>query len=172
MSGAEKVMLGLLADIHKATVKSGEIDADFVHKALFNNAEWAFSWELSGMVSDEDFPTPDYVYETASILSAWRHIEASYKHLDDADKATVRDAIGSEPEFQGFDGNNETEHFSAALVMIQDLKRFDEFAGRSCNSHSPSLHRHRQVVERTKEKQDLRQGELLDKDDLIDILKR
>ncbi|WP_409457148.1 YfbU family protein [Pseudomonas oryzihabitans] len=48
--------------------------------------------------------------------------------------------------FIGFDGNNETTHYGIAGHLIDDLKRFSRFSGRSLNSHCLLLDVYRRML--------------------------
>jgi uncharacterized protein YfbU (UPF0304 family) len=54
--------------------------------------------------------------------------------------------FGKDPQFRGFDGNNESEYMSVASFLINDLERFEEFKGRSMNSHMPSIETYRRML--------------------------
>jgi uncharacterized protein YfbU (UPF0304 family) len=83
------------------------------------------------------------------ILDMWSFIEHAYEELSDEQRTTLeRDAepFGDNPKFQGFDGNNESEHMSTAMFLVNDLDRFDQFKGRSFNCHHSSLNTHRRML--------------------------
>jgi uncharacterized protein YfbU (UPF0304 family) len=49
--------------------------------------------------------------------------------------------------FEGFDGNNETEHYAYAQFMIQELGRWAEFKNSDLNSHAERLARYRRMLQ-------------------------
>mgnify|MGYP001258362766 CR=1 FL=1 len=54
--------------------------------------------------------------------------------------------FGKAPKFIGFDGNNETEYMGTAMFLVNELERFQEFSGRSFNSHCPSIDGHKRML--------------------------
>tara|TARA_R110000796_G_scaffold156351_2_gene272930 strand:+ start:110167 stop:110682 length:516 start_codon:yes stop_codon:yes gene_type:complete len=170
MTGAEKLMMLMLAEIHEATVKSGEIDTKLIKSAVINRHEWALAWEYANFISDEELSTPEYVHETSGILTAWLVIENSYQRLSNEEKKEVDAVYGRKPVFGGFDGNNESEHYSAALFLIDDLHRFALFKGRDINSHMISLQKHKAIQERYKPFAANLHSGVLNKNALIEIL--
>jgi hypothetical protein len=49
---------------------------------------------------------------------------------------------GEDPKFMGFDGSNETEYLSIAQFLVDEMRRFESFKGRSFNSHMPIVARY------------------------------
>ena len=47
------------------------------------------------------------------------------------------------PEFEGFDLNNETDHYSIATFFVESLGRYSELEDVDLNSHCPTLHKYR-----------------------------
>jgi uncharacterized protein YfbU (UPF0304 family) len=64
---------------------------------------------------------------------------------DDLDKIKAS-YYGYLPQFDGFDGNNETELKSIARFFVNDMKRWRRFKGRDFDSHSPTAGRYRRMV--------------------------
>ena len=48
--------------------------------------------------------------------------------------------------FAGFDGNNESELYSIATFLINDMGRFTKFKGRELNSHTHTRERYRRML--------------------------
>ncbi len=148
LSDGEKLIIVMLADLGKKVGVKGEVDPDFVTDAIFHGNLWALKWEYSGLFEAEE--TPDStVKEVVDILDMWSFVEAGFRGLTPAEKQKLdRDVpyYGSNPQFTGFDGNNETEHLSAARFFIEKMNRWSEFNKRDLNSHSQSLPRHRRML--------------------------
>lgn len=175
-SDGEKLILVMLADLYKALKVKGEIDPDVVTEAIFNNQMWSLRWEMTGIFAGDE-PSDEMVRETADIMSMWREIEFAYERLDAADKARLEAAVpytGKNPKFEGFDGNNDKQH-GIANHLVNRMGRFEEFKGRSLNSHSSgSLPTYRnQLARKRRVEQSKEIGTRYDLtvDDLIVILK-
>jgi uncharacterized protein len=137
LSDGEKLILLMLADIHKAMGIKGEIDSNFVATTIFNNQLWGLNWQYTG-IPFERGEDPPAVKETANIMDMWWLIEEAYEKLSPDDKERLKkeaEPFGEHVRFSGFDGNNE-EHYGIARYLVEDLKRFSHFADRDLNSHS------------------------------------
>jgi uncharacterized protein YfbU (UPF0304 family) len=80
----------------------------------------------------------------------WSFIESSYKKLSANDRQRLKDEaapFGEDPKFSGFDGNNESEYYSAARFLIDDMRRFGSFADRDIDSHSASVERNARMLD-------------------------
>jgi uncharacterized protein YfbU (UPF0304 family) len=146
-SAGEKLILGMLCDLHKHHDVSGETDSDFVIEAICRGHYWAFKWELSGLFEGH-VDDPQVVSEVVETLNMWDHIEAGYQRLSEEEKLLVDAEVHpfSGPNlFRGFDGNNESEHLAIASFLVDRMNRFRRFKGRDLNSHWPSLDSHRQM---------------------------
>ncbi|MBB6184929.1 YfbU family protein [Oleiagrimonas soli] len=149
LSNAEKLILTMLADIHKELNIQGDVDARFVTKAIYTGNTWALSWEMQSIVGDSPEPTPPIVSEVVDIIDMWSFIEEAYSSFDDAERKRVKDEaepFGEHVEFAGFDGNNETEHMSIARFLVEEMNRFSRFKGRDLNSHYPSIDGYREML--------------------------
>ena len=83
-----------------------------------------------------------------TLFSGWPR-EGADAELSKSDKellATTVPHFGEHVRFRGFDGNNEGEHLSIALFLIEEMNRFSKFKGRELNSHSPTLERYRRML--------------------------
>jgi uncharacterized protein YfbU (UPF0304 family) len=79
----------------------------------------------------------------------WRDLEFAYTALTEKQKQQVAKDLGQtdvEVEFEGFDGNEEGQHYSVAKFMTRELKRFDEFSKRDLNSHRRTLGGYRRML--------------------------
>lgn len=147
-SAGEKLTLIMLCDMYKHLNISGEIDPKFVSSAIFGGHNWGLSWEYSGLFHDH-VDSDAVVSEVVDVLDMWLFIESGYASLSETDKqhiAVEAEPLGKHVVFSGFDGNNESEHFSVARFMIDDLKRFTTFQGRDLNSHAPLMDAYRRML--------------------------
>ena len=121
--------------------------AQFTIKALSYGHLWALRWEYSGLLHT----IPDNVAdEVGSILTMWRMLAGGCERLSESDKRVVITEADSffedELKFPGFDGNEESAHYSVAMFLVEDMNRFQELAGRDLNSHCPYLDGYRRML--------------------------
>ncbi len=172
ISDGEKLILLMLCDLYEKTGIEGEIDPSFVKSALYGNHLWGIPWEYSG-IPFEDREIPDSVRQVVDVMEMWSFIEYSYNQLSVSEKANLQTEakpFGSEPKFSGFDGNNEAEYMSIANFIINHLDRFQEFKGRSMNSHFPSLATYMRMLEVFKPKRNQMAHGAMGYADLCEIL--
>ncbi len=138
LSDGEKIIIALLADIHKSLKIEGDSDIKRVMSAIYGGHLWGLKWDMTGLLHDYE-ADPDVVSQTCSILDMWDFIEFSFADLADGDKERVREAnFGDDPKFSGFDANNE-DHYGIARHLIDEMDRFSNFKGRNMNSHSSQV---------------------------------
>ena len=145
-SSGERLIIAMLCELYQHLNVDAGIDPNLVEEALSDGHHWALEWayELFGGPVDQKVPR-----EVADILTMWRTIEWSYNQLPEEDRANLETDAGITRErarFRGFDGNDETTHYSVAGVMIDSLGRFREFKERDLNSHWPYLNRYRSML--------------------------
>ncbi|MDO9475139.1 MAG: YfbU family protein [Pseudohongiella sp.] len=148
ISDGEKLIILMLTELYQKLNVEGEIDPEFIRSAIFSNNLWSLPWKYSG-IPFTDQETPDIVKEVLDILDMWSLIEYSYENLSDEEKVRLEEGagvFGKDPIFRGFDGNNESTHMGTALFIVNDLDRFQEFAGRNMNSHMSSLDGYRRML--------------------------
>ncbi len=150
VSPAEKMILMMLCDVYEKLGIEGEIDHDFVRSALNSDQLWAFEWNYN-FLNDINLPheNPAVVKEVVDILDMWSFLESAFKQLGEDEKQRViteGGVFGDTIEFAGFDANNE-DHYSVAVFMIKDLRRFQHFGGRELNSHSESVQGYKRMLE-------------------------
>lgn len=162
-SPAERLILMMLADIHKHLKISGEIDAAFVIDHLGSD-EWAFGRKYQ-FLSEETTPA-DVVNEVYDILNMWRAIEPSFQSLPPKQQDLVKRTTSlSGVEFEGFD--NLEPHLHVARIMIERLGLYAEFKGRDLDTHGPTIEEHRV---RFKKWKSLGKKATLSEDELIRVL--
>ncbi|NHZ66627.1 YfbU family protein [Massilia genomosp. 1] len=143
LSASEKLILTMLCDI---TEKLGidentdGIDPKFIKAALYNDNLWGIKWRYQGFSDGE--PNPPKVSDVTNYLDMWSFIEEAHEKLDENGRAELVSSaapFGNNPQFPGFDGNNECDYSSIASFMVDHLDRFTRFKGRINNSHMPTI---------------------------------
>ena len=148
LTDGEKLIILMLTEMYEKLQIDGETEPDFLRSAIFNDHLWGIRWKYSG-IPFEAGEDPPVVREVVDILDMWSFIELAFSKLDEQQRQKLaRDAapFGENPRFHGFDGNNESEHMSVAMFLVNQLDRFQEFKGRSFNCHHPSLDTHRHML--------------------------
>lgn len=148
LTDGEKLIILMLTELYEKLQIDGEIDPDFLRSAIFHDHLWGIRWKYGG-IPFEPAENPPVVREVLDILDMWRFIEFAYAKLTEEEKkrlAEVAKSLGENPRFTGFDGNNESEHMSAAMFLVNQLDRFQEFKGRDFNCHCPSLDAHKRML--------------------------
>lgn len=148
LTDGEKLIILMLTEIYEKFQIDGETEPDFLRSAIFNDHLWGIRWKYSG-IPFEPADDPPVVGEVVDILDMWSFIEHAYTKLDEKQRQKLaQDAapFGENPRFNGFDGNNESEHMSVAMFLVDKLERFQEFKGRNFNCHFPSLDAHQRML--------------------------
>lgn len=148
LTDGEKLIILMLTEMYEKLQIEGETEPGFLRSAIFNDHLWGIRWKYSG-IPFEHAEDPPIVREVVDILDMWSFIEYAYAKLNDQEQrqlALAAKPFGENPRFNGFDGNNESEHMSVAMFLVNQLERFQEFKGRSFNCHHPSLDTHRRML--------------------------
>lgn len=148
ISDGEKLILLMLTELYDNLKVESEIEPDFIRSAIFSNNEWSIPWKYPG-ISFEEHNTPEIVNEVLDILEMWSVIEHCFNNLPNNDKKYIEKVaapLGKDPKFPGFDGNNEADYLGTASFLINKLDRFEEFKGRSLNSHCPSIDSYKRML--------------------------
>ena len=147
LSSGEKLILLMLRDLYKQLGVKGEIDPDFVASAIYGGHLLALKEEYRGVPFDD---TPEELAkEVSDIMSMWDYVETSYEQLPPEDQQTVKDGVeywSIHSQFRGFDGNDETKHYSVARFLVKDMGGFERFKSRELNSHTGVLPRYRAML--------------------------
>ena len=141
LTDGEKLILSMLCDISKHLEIGDEEGPDFIAQTLYGGHFWALKWQLSGLLHEHE-DDPQNVTLVVDILEMWNFIERGYGALTRKEKALVeKDAapFGRNPQFPGFDGNNEGELFGIGLFLVKQMGRFARFKDRDLNSHRQVL---------------------------------
>jgi uncharacterized protein len=172
-SGAEKLIVSMLCEIHPGFKDRTELDPILVRNALLGGHNWGLRWRYPGIFEayrDDE----ETVNEVVDILDMWSFLEEGYENLSAADKKRVKTEahpFGDKVYFRGFDGNNETSHFGIAQFLVQKLERFDRFERRDLNSHYPSIDTHRRMLPVFRPMRQSLMGGRLNASQIIAILK-
>jgi len=174
LSDGEKLLALMLRDIYKGLkLKGGETDFDFIAQVIFGGHYWAPTWKLSGVFHGHADKEEDVRF-VVDVLDMWSFIEGAHAKLSQKNKDRIaKEAapFGTHVQFVGFDGNNESELFSIARFVVDDMNRFTEFQGRELNSHAPTRARYERMLTVFRPLRDRLVGVSLDTDQLIAILK-
>ncbi len=172
----QKLIIGLLTDIHEKLGINDSYDADFVRRAVVEDQGWALSWRYPGSF-EESGDDPQEVSYVSDVLEMWSVLESSFEALNAAKRkqlAEVADPFGRNVKFPGFDGNNEHEYLAIARMFVDDLDRWTEFKGRVNNSHMPTTDRYKRMITEFKaireQKNTNHDYSLLDSDHLAQVL--
>ena len=131
LSGADKLVVMMLADIIKQMRIKTDISAELVQKAILGGHYWAFPQEMRGIFHGHA-DAPDSAAFVARVLDMWTFIEEALEGLDPADRSRVGAAAQAGPfgagiRFAGFGGKQETDCLNIARFMVFDLGRFRRF---------------------------------------------
>lgn len=173
-SSGEELILIMLCDLYKHLKISGEIDPKFVASAIFGGHHWGLKWEYSGLFHDYQ-DRESVVSEVVNVLEMWSFIENGYARISKTDKeriAVEAKPFGKHVAFTGFDGNNESGHYSVARFMINDLERFPIFKERDLNSHMPLMDAYRRMLTVFEPMQRTLIGGELNAAQIIELLKK
>lgn len=121
-----------------------------IQEAIYGGHFWALDWELTGVLHShtDNRQALQLVVDT---LDMWSFIERAYANFSKEDRVRLEKAApfrGKNPKFIGFDGNSEGEYMGIAQFLVQEMERFQDFKGRSMNSHSPKVGVYYQMVRR------------------------
>lgn len=140
LSVGERLILGMLADVHRASGAKGSSNPELIMSAIYGGHYWAFDWDV-GLIHDH-VDRRESVTEVVDALDMWSFIEEAAERLSEPERA----ALPRLPSFPGYDGNHETEHLGIAQFFIDKMGRFERFKGRGLNSHREMVGRYRRMV--------------------------
>ena len=147
LTDAERLSLTMLAEIHEAIGIKNGINARLVKDAIWGGNEWAIYWDVP-LPWTQQAGNPAHVEHVADVFDMYSFLEAGYGALSPQSKAAVDQATGRQggPKFPGFDGNNETDEYSAGKFLIDEMGRFGSYKGRAMNSHHPTVDRSNRML--------------------------
>lgn len=132
-------ILKLLNKNDKYTVEKYELNQEI----LSNGYKYNYGDLVEWMFND----TPDNISEFVwDVFSMYRSLHNSYHELSSEYKDQVDlDDI----TYQGFDGNEESDYYSYANFILEDMKRFDEIYNNGIvelNSHSHKVPAYKKML--------------------------
>lgn len=137
LSWSERLILWnqyeILKRLDPASAKEHETSQEIVAQGFEQ-----FYCELNALVEKEPIPF-EVTAEVIDILDLFRAIDFSCRHH----KYVPQSAYA---QFDGFDGNEETEHYAAAKFVRRTWGKWKELSGRPDNSHANVLERYRRMV--------------------------
>jgi uncharacterized protein YfbU (UPF0304 family) len=157
LNKTDKLSVWMLSEILKNQIRErrdqrdADLDmktVDLIQQAIYGGHFWALGWELTGVIH-EHVDDPKKVRLVADILTMWTFVERAYADYGEAARDQIEEAVGfrgKNPRFEGFDGNNEGEYMGIAQFLVQNMGRFEEFKGRSFNSHAPTTGRYQRMA--------------------------
>ena len=171
MNEGQRLIIAMLADLARPEAQR-ELDHDLIGNAVADGHSWMVRWRHDGMFEDE--VSPDVVEDVARILTMWRFVEDAHQGFDATQKAEFEAGLlhdfDKNPTYDGFDGNNETDHYGVARRMVEDLGRFPEFSGRTHNSHTPTRDRYLAMYIELKSKPEMNGGAPLTPGELAEVV--
>ncbi|UVE47726.1 YfbU family protein [Pseudomonas chlororaphis] len=114
------------------------------HQLALKAIDSGFEFEIQTLIEDVSIEPVSMVVceEVRSILDMFRNLQNSLRE-NEADEALIKSSL-----FPGFDGNEETGHYSYALYLLEDkgLWRGLENRENTWNSHHPTLDGYRSML--------------------------
>lgn len=151
LSAAEKLIILMLCDLSKGIKAKYETDFKFVEAAIFDEQQWAIPYRYRHLGK---FTLPPIVNKVFDFLTSWQFIEESMSKLEPAQLSKLKTDYYS-TEFNGFDGNEESELFGIAQFIIHELNLYSIFKNRSLNSHQRRYHYYSKIHEEEMKCRDL-----------------
>jgi len=145
----ERLIGIMLADLMRHLKIQGDLDPDFVAKALVGGDEWMLEQRYGGMF-DPKPKADEHVKETYDILMMFQSIRYATNQLAPADQEEIKALPWY--AFSGFDGNHDP-HFHICNSIINDLGHYTAF--NPIDSHSQiNLPHYRQMLPQWREMTD------------------
>lgn len=183
LSNPEKLMTWMLARVLRNQIserndkKDNEYDLkdiELIEQAIYGGHFWALDWEMTGILHNH-VDDRRKVSAVVDIMDMWTFIEQAYKRFDASERQRLVDAVGpwaKDPQFLGFDGNNEGEYYGIAQFLVEKMDRFQGFKGRSMNSHTPTVSRYGEMARMFEDMRSNLVGRGLSVDEVIKLLQR
>lgn len=146
-SDGEKLIIAMIADLYKQSADR-EIDPEEIMGSVYGGHLWALKWEMPGLFHDH-VDSPGAVSLVVDTLEMWTLIEEAVETFSAVERKKLEEELGplgNQPQFFGFDDNNESEYLGIASHMINRMDRFKRFSGRDLNSHMPVVARYTQMT--------------------------
>jgi uncharacterized protein len=174
-NNTDKLILWMLASLLKQQKdEEGKERAELVKDAIHGGHFWALKWELPSVFHDH-VDSKNALSLVVDTLEMWRCIEQAYASFSAVEKKRIETEVGpraKNPNFMGFDGNNESEYMGIAQFMVEKLGRFESFKGRDFNSHMPMVGLYNRMVALFKPMRSSLIGRELSVEEVIELLRR
>jgi uncharacterized protein YfbU (UPF0304 family) len=174
-SGSEKLMIWMLGELLRQNKDYDNMDSvDLIQEVIYGGHHWALEWEMVG-IFHKHVDREAALKLVVDTLDMWDAIEWAAESFGEAERDKLVKDVGSwarEPEFEGFDGNNEGEYMGIAKFLVDKLGRWTRFKGRSFNSHSPRVAASRAMLTVFQPIRASLVGRRLSVDEVIAIVKR
>lgn len=147
MTDAQRLIIFMLAEIYEHLGLEG-VDPNLIREAIHSDNTWGISMAYDGLRFEET-DTPPHVQGVMQAMEMWRHLERIFEQYSEGEQRDILQRSNQSREtllFPGFDGNNETEHISAATFLIDNLGLFHRFRGRDLNAGYPCMTRYRRML--------------------------
>lgn len=120
---------------------------EYNQKILVDGYKYNYSDLLSGFGEEVDPAISAFVFD---VLQMYRSFHNSYYSLTDNEKDEINQM---DITFQGFDGNEEIDHYIYARFVLEEMNRFDEIYNNGrveLNSHRNMIARYSRMVDKWK----------------------
>lgn len=148
----QQLLALMLCDIHEAlniNPDQASVNAKFVREAISSGCQWALDMEHIGQNIPSEQISSETVDFVSNVFDMYEIIEVSFDSLNPQDKQHVLDessAISS--EFEGFDGNNESDYKLVARFLVDEMDRFHRIGERAnINSHCPKVDKYKAMLD-------------------------
>lgn len=144
LSKKDRLILFNQYEILKALYPEERETYEYNQNILVNGYESNYSDLLSGFGDGVDPSISTFVFD---VLQMYRSIHNSYYSLTDDEKDEINQMYIT---FQGFDGNEEIDHYIYARFVLEEMHRFDEIYNNGkveFNSHRNMIGRYSRMVD-------------------------
>ena len=154
ISDGEKLIIRALCSLLQKDERSLPFDPVFVEAAVSGGHSWA----LSEILDQDKEDRIEVVDEVISILYMWFVIETNSCDFSDQEKEKLKETANSnslDTSFEGFNLNEETEHYSVTEFLTKVSHRFSWFREREINSFSKTLPLYKRMLLNFKKVEDM-----------------
>lgn len=171
----QRLMIWMLSEILMAQKGyENKEDIELIQEAIYGGHFWALDWELTGVLHSHT-DKREALSLVVDTLDMWVFIERAYSGFSKTERDRLEKNLpylGNDPQFTGFDGNNEGEYMGIARFLIEKMGRFEHFKGRSMNSHMPVVERYADMLRIFEPIREKLVGRELSVDEMIAVLSR
>ncbi|WP_171654563.1 YfbU family protein [Paenibacillus foliorum] len=159
LSNVERLVL---SNQYKILMDLNPDEVDYYEEKL-KIVQNGYTHYYNDLFSEIDEELPEHIsQEVVAVLNMYRAINFSYDDLKDDEKQEIPK---HRVEFEGFDGNEEPQHYSFCRFVIEDSNRFQELHNKNgYNAHRDVLPKYRRMLivwEKLGRKTDLSRDEII-----------